>query len=393
MPPPSGDASDGRSSYDSRFKSKTVTLEDILQGAQPPLPWLSQLGPMYMCKKLLDGGGLGSLLSLAKKYPRVLVLVQDRPYLLCLKVESDGVELCSYKWLKKLVDIVRVTRLPGQGFSMSSSAKVELALEFNEIDPGAWRSAPTGTSRPRVLTTSRRARPLLQDTGGNLEEVLSFKEPDAIRFMRELDDARKAARKLQLEMGANKAAQAAAPSAAGASYTAVPAAASSYSTMPATQATPPVPRHVQPAPPPVAPPVAAPVPVAAPPPQFDASFDDSFGDFSAAAPAAAPAHAAPAPRAQASAALNNPFEDERFSEKAPPAAPAAAMDPFADEPAAAPAHVAAAASSDPFGDFAAPPVATPASNADDPFADMSSVKAALPPSAPGSGAPASLLDL
>ena len=357
MPPPSGDASDGRSSYDSRFKSKAVTLEDILQGAQPPLPWLDQLGPVYKCNKLLDGGGLGSLLSLAKKYPRALVLVQDRPYLLCLKVEADGMDLCSYKWLKKLVDIVRVTRLPSQGFSMGS-ARAELALEFNEIDP---------------------------DTGGNLEEVLSFKEPEANRFMRDLDEARKTARKLQLEMGASKAAQAA------------PTASASR---PAPAQAPPLPKHVQPAPPPVALPVAAaPVPVAAPPPpQFDATFDDSFGDFSRAAPAAAPAPAAPAPPAQASYALDNPFEEEqphpRAVEKAEPAA-ASAMDPFVDA-APAPAHMAAAPSTDPFDAFAAAPAVAPAPTpAADPFA-LTDVKAALPPAAPAeplSGSPASLLDM
>ena len=330
MPPPSGDASDGRSSYDSRFKSKAVTLEDILQGAQPPLPWLDQLGPVYKCNKLLDGGGLGSLLSLAKKYPRALVLVQDRPYLLCLKVEADGMDLCSYKWLKKLVDIVRVTRLPSQGFSMGS-ARAELALEFNEIDP---------------------------DTGGNLEEVLSFKEPEANRFMRDLDEARKTARKLQLEMGASKAAQAA----------------------PTASASRPAPAQ------------------APPPPQFDATFDDSFGDFSRAAPAAAPAPAAPAPPAQASYALDNPFEEEqpqpRAVEKAEPAA-ASAMDPFVDA-APAPAHMAAAPSTDPFDAFAAAPAVAPAPTpAADPFA-LTDVKAALPPAAPAeplSGSPASLLDM
>ncbi len=40
---------------------------------------------------------MSSLITVAKRYPRVLVLVGDA--LLCCKI--DDLELCSYKWLKK----------------------------------------------------------------------------------------------------------------------------------------------------------------------------------------------------------------------------------------------------------------------------------------------------
>ena len=50
-------------------------------------------------RQLLGTGShaVSSVLSMAKKYPRVLVLHEDK--LLCCKL--DDMDLCTYKWLKK----------------------------------------------------------------------------------------------------------------------------------------------------------------------------------------------------------------------------------------------------------------------------------------------------
>jgi len=358
MPPQHGDASDGRSSYDSRFKSKQISLEDILQGATPPLSWLQQLGPTYKCNKLLDAGGLGSLLSMAKKYPRAVCLVSDRPYLLCVKLED--MDLCSYKWLKKLVDVVRVTRLPPQSFSRT----VDIALEFNETDP---------------------------DTGNNLEELLSFKEADASRFLQELEDARKQARKLQLEMAAAKSQGGGSSSSSVASGVSAPMRAPApqapapdkYSTLEAAKPTPSPALQAlteKYAPAPAAMPAPASAVVAAP------QFDADFGDFSAAPAPAAPT--APAPVVAQSLSTANPFDDEETHKsilkhtEAPVSAAAPASDPFGDFSAAPP--MPASSVTEP--EINVPTVAavhaeTPppaAGESYDPFADLSDVKTALP---------------
>jgi hypothetical protein len=129
-----------------------VTVADIVNGEPTPLGWMDSLGQLYRCNKararaaahsaqrvapapfslqraasgpscagrlpllltrtrrrhhhrthncaqLLGTGShaVSSVLSMAKKYPRVLLLHEDQ--LLCCKL--DEMEYCSYKWNKK----------------------------------------------------------------------------------------------------------------------------------------------------------------------------------------------------------------------------------------------------------------------------------------------------
>ena len=105
------------------YGAQQVSLEGVINGEPTPVAWMSSLGTLYKCNKaralaprpwartiapltrrcraapqMLGTGShaLSSVLSMAKKYPRVLLLQQDR--LLCCKL--DELELCTYKWIK-----------------------------------------------------------------------------------------------------------------------------------------------------------------------------------------------------------------------------------------------------------------------------------------------------
>ena len=157
MPPQTGEAADGRTDYNSGFKSKARAMRasgdgqphavpsrtpqgfclrsahlkparaesepgkhrgwrahaDVVdgvagqehvplqQGAHPPrAPLRQRVTHCPLRRRQLLGTGshaVSSVLSMAKKYPRVLVLYEDK--LLCCKL--DEMEVCTYKWLKK----------------------------------------------------------------------------------------------------------------------------------------------------------------------------------------------------------------------------------------------------------------------------------------------------
>lgn len=163
------------------LRTQKVSLENIVNGEQTPLSWMESLGKgMFRCNKvsarsrwpaphsdsrplrcrqLLGTGShaVSSVLSMAKKYPRVLVLYEDK--LLCCKL--DDMDLCTYKWLKKaraaprawaqaaraprepradagplarqLITITNIRRMGRPTFALSNST--EVCVTFDEIDP------------------------------------------------------------------------------------------------------------------------------------------------------------------------------------------------------------------------------------------------------------------
>jgi len=80
---------------------------------------------------------------------------------MCCKV--DGMELCVFKWDKKVLSLLSIKRVEKTAFSLANTT--EVVLVFDEIDV---------------------------ETGVNFEEIFSFaKERDAIRFVSDVEDAKR----------------------------------------------------------------------------------------------------------------------------------------------------------------------------------------------------------
>ena len=333
-----------------------MTLEDVLKGDATPYTWLDALGTPYKANKVIAGTRLARLctphllslqiigtgsrtvnnvLSLvSKKYPRAVLVHKDR--LLCCK--CDEMELCTYKWLKKLLTITRLRRIPKPNYALTNSA--EVAVEFDEVDP---------------------------ETGVLFEEIFSFaREVDAERFMRDVEEGRRAARKARMDASAaREAAEAAVAS----------------------------PSHAAPSLPPKTPSKPAPAPAPAPPavasvvPTFDA-----FGSFASAASPTPPlahahAHAVPIAKPPPSATVAPDFDAfGEFASSSPPAQAAftslaaaprtAVAAPLPAAVAPAPPASAAADFGDPFGEFASAPAPPPPAT---PLPDLLSMSFAPPP--------------
>ena len=302
----------------------------------------------------------------SKKYPRAVLVHKDR--LLCCKV--DEVDLCTYKWMKKLDAITRLRRIPKPTYAVTNSA--EVAIEFDEVDP---------------------------ETGMLFEEILSFaREVDAERLIRDIEDGRKAARKARMDAAAAR--EAAANSSAAAASTPSPSSPPKTPQKPIASATP-VPSQ---APtfdafggalsPPAQAFFSAPLPSPAAsrpaPPNFDA-----FGDLAnAVAPAAAPPNfdafggftsAAAPPLPTPAACRPAPPDFDGFGDLV--SSPPAAATPINTAPAAA-------AMSDLFGNFgttpaaAPPPPRAPTNLLDDvPVGPLNSLAPQLGAALPGAGWP------
>ena len=62
---------------------------------------------------------MSSLLALAKSYPRALLLHGDS--LMCCKV--DGMELCVFKWDKKVLSLLSIKRVEKTAFSLANTTE------------------------------------------------------------------------------------------------------------------------------------------------------------------------------------------------------------------------------------------------------------------------------